>query len=62
MDTLAARLTDVEIKKVGDTVARRYAEPLISQLANGSKRVHGSTVNETVTQVKAQPLRDTGRH
>ena len=62
MDTLAASLTDVEIKKVGETVARRYAEPLISKLANGLKRVDGSTVNETVTQAKAQPLGDTRRH
>ena len=37
MDTLAATLTDVEVKKVGETVARRYAEPLISKLANGLK-------------------------
>ena len=62
MDTLAASLTGVEIKKVGETVGRRYAEPLISKLANGLKRVDGSRVNETVTQVKAQPLGDTGRN
>ena len=37
MDTLAVSLTDVEVKKVGETVAPRNAEPLISKLANGLK-------------------------
>ena len=52
LDTLAASLTD----------ARKYAEALISKLGNGVKLVDASTVNETVTQVKSQPLGDTDRH
>ena len=62
MDTLAASLTDVQIETVGETVFRKYAEALISKLGNGVKLVDGSTVNETVTEVKSQPLGDTGRH
>ena len=33
IDSLANRLTDVEINKVGKTVAQRYAELLVKTLA-----------------------------
>ena len=60
-DKMAARLSDVKIDTLGETVAQRYAEALISKLAHGIRRVDVNTVNETVAQVKAQALVDTGR-
>ena len=60
-DKMAARLSDVKIDTLGETVAQRYAEALISKFAHGLRRVDVKTVNETVAQVKAQALVDTGR-
>ena len=60
-DKMAARLSDVKIDTLGEKVAQRYAEALISKLAHGIRRVDVNTVNETVGQVKAQALVDAGR-
>ena len=40
MDTPAARLTDVEIETLGETVAQRYAEALSGKLPHGLRRIN----------------------
>ena len=40
MDTPSARLTDVEIETLGETVAQRYAESLRGKLAHGLRRIN----------------------
>ena len=60
--TLADRLTDVEIKALGESAAQRYEGALINDLAYVQRRVDVKTVNETIAEVKAQALVDTVRY
>ena len=62
IDTLADRLTDVEIEALGEPAAQRYEGALINDLAYMQRRVDVKTVNETVAEVKAQALVDTVRY
>ena len=52
----------MEIETLGEPVAQTYAEVLKKKLAYGLRKVDVETVNETVTEVKAQALVDTVRH
>ena len=62
IDTLAARLTDVEIEALGEPAAQRYEGALINNVAYVQRRVEVETVNETVAEVKGQALVDTVRY
>ena len=62
IDTLAARLTDVEIEALSKPAAQRYEGALINNLAYVQRRVEVETVNETVAEVKGQALVDTVRY
>ena len=62
IDTLAARLTDVEIEALGEPAAQRYEGALINNLAYVQRRVEVETGNETVAEVKRQSLVDTVRY
>ena len=62
IDTLAARLTDVEIEAHGEPAPQRYEGALINNLAYVQRRVEVETVNETVAEVKGQALVDTVRY
>ena len=62
IDTLADRLTDVEIETLAETVAQRFFEVLMNQLAYELRTVNFESLNETRADVKAQALVDTGRH
>ena len=52
----------MEIETLSETVPQRYEEVLIRKMAHGLKRVDVSTVKETVADIKAQALGDTGKH
>ena len=62
IDTLADRLTDVEIEALFEPAAQRYEGALINNLAYVQRRVEVETVNETVAEVKGQALVDTVRY
>ena len=62
IDTLADRLTDVEIETLAETVPQRFFEVLMTQLAYELRTVNFESLNETRADVKAQALVDTGRH
>ena len=62
IDTLADRLTDVEIEALGEPVAQRYEGALINNLAYVQRWVDVETVNKTVAVVKAPALVDTVRY
>ena len=62
IDTLADRLTDVEIETLAETVPQRFFEVLMNQLAYELRTVNFESLNETRADVKAQALVDTGRH
>ena len=62
IDTLADRLTDVEIEALGEPAAQRYKGALINNLAYVQRWVDVETVNETVAEVKAQAFVDTGTY
>ena len=62
IDTLADRLTDVEIEALGKPAAQRYEGALINNLAYVQRRVEVETANETVAEVKGQALVDTVRY
>ena len=62
IDTLPARLTDVEIEALGEPAAQRYEGALMNNLAYVQRRVEVETVNETVAEVKGQALVDTIRY
>ena len=55
---MAARLSDVKIDTLGETVAQRYAEALVSKLAHGIRRVDVNTETQT-NSVEAKALVDT---
>ena len=40
MNTLAARLTDLEIETLSETVAQRYADALCGKLAHDIRMMH----------------------
>ena len=62
IDTLAERLTDVEIEALGEPAAQRYEGALINNLVYVQRWVDVKTFNETVAEVKAQALVDTVRY
>ena len=62
IDTLADRLTDVEIEALGEPAAQRYEGALINNLAYVQRWMDVETVNETVAKVKEQALTDTVRY
>ena len=62
IDTLADRLTDVEIEALGEPAAQRYEGALINNLVYVQRWVDVKTVNVTVAEVKAQALVDTARY
>ena len=62
IDTLADRLTDVEIETLGKPAAQRYKGALINNLAYVQRKVQVETVNETVAEVKEQALVHTVRY
>ena len=62
IDTLADRLTDVEIEALGEPAAQRYEGAVINNLAYVQRRVEVATVNEKVAEVKGQALVDTVRY
>ena len=60
METLAARLTDVEIETIGETVPEN-TQSGYGQISYVLRWVHLAPVYGTVAQFKAQAMVDTGR-
>ena len=59
IDTLADRLTDVEIEALGEPAAQRCEGALTNNLLYVQRWVDVETANETVAEVKAPALVDT---
>ena len=59
IDTLANRLTEVEIETLGETVSQIYAEVLCKKLAYGLRKVGVKTANETLGEISTDLGRDT---
>ena len=52
----------MEIETLAKTVARRFYEVLMKQLAQKLKTVNFETLNEPSVDVNVQALEDTGKH